>query len=264
MSRNQGAVSGETNARRRWAFRLTILVVLTAAFVTSFKAGSHGAFLFGFPPEFLFTAPLICDIVAGLATLVHGWARDDAPMRTLAATFVLVPMGLSWIANAADHLDRAQPVSTWPVLGQMAWIGAVILFAGLCPVAVASLLFFSTRFGEFERREAQAKVSRSETAQVSAEVEVNTEDEPEFVEPEPIPQRVLPPTTKTAPAEVEVNTEDEPTADAMDDELTELLRIEQAMAEHRVTRDIAEIMVREGVSRATAYRRRGGANASVA
>lgn len=256
---------GETPGRaRRWAFHLTILVVLTAAFVTSFKAGSHGAYLLGFPPEFLFTAPLICDIVAGLATLVHGWARDDEQMRTLATKFVMGPMVLSWAANSVDHLERAQPETTWPAAGQWAWIVAVIVFAGLCPVSVASLLFFSTKFREFERRttgqDVAVKSEITATTDETVAVSCNVEDEPEFVEPAPVVSRVA---AALPLAEIEPE-------DTLNDELDELLEIERVIAEEKakgytVRREIAEIMVREKVSRATAHRRRKDrANAALA
>lgn len=256
MTGSQGAVVSIADAgrvrsarTRRWAFHLTILVVLVAAFVTSFKGGSHGAYVLGFPPEFLFTAPLICDIVAGLATLVHGWARDDDEMRTWATTFVMIPMLLSWMANAVDHLGRAQPDPTWPVAGQWAWIVGVILFAGLCPVSVASLLFFATKFREFERRAAA-----SEGGHVPADVPDGGSDdalaELEFVEPEPriALHRAEPLAVEIAP-EVQVDAE---TVREIDE-----IEIHRVMRDTkpRVSYDVAEIMVRDGVSRATAYRR---------
>lgn len=259
---------GHQHRGRRWAFHLTILVVLTAAFGTSFKAGSHGAYLLGFPPEFLFTAPLICDIVAGLATLVHGWARDDTEMHRWATYFVIGPMGLSWAANAIDHLGRAQPDLSWPALGQWAWIAAVIVFAGLCPASVAGLLFFSTKFREFEQRSAWSQdgsrpqpvdASVDNAATKSDDAATTLDNEPEFVEPVAIPQRVAVPAAEPETGETAPETEP---AETLDAEFTELLKIEQLMAEERtragrpLARDIAEIMVRENVSRATAYRRR--------
>lgn len=233
-------------------------MVLVAAFVTSFKGGSHGAFVLGFPPEFLFTAPLICDIVAGLATLVHGWARDDDEMRTWATTFVMIPMALSWMANAVDHLGRAQPIPTWPAAGQWAWIAGIILFAGLCPVSVASLLFFATKFREFERRTVAPEATSQPEMPVAAVVET------------------------VVPASPAIETAPEPEVDAaLVDEINEIgqvhERADRAIDEieiHRVMRDtkprvsydVAEIMVRDGVSRATAYRRvkEGGRDAALA
>jgi hypothetical protein len=225
---------------RRLTVQVTILVILIAAFVTSFKSGSDGARILGFPPEFLFTAPLICDIVAGLATLVHGWARDDEPMRRLATWFVMGPMVLSWSANAVDHVGRAPVDPTWPPAGQCAWLAGVIVFSGLCPAAVAGLLFFSTKFTEFEQRQAERAV------EVPVE-ELAAEDEPEFVEPPPIL------TVRAAvnpPSEIEVD-------DELVDEINEI-EIERVMRDEKVPRDIAEIMIREDVSRATAYRRAKG------
>lgn len=225
---------------RRLTVQVTILAILIAAFVTSFKSGSDGARILGFPPEFLFTAPLICDIVAGLATLVHGWARDDEPMRRLATWFVMGPMVLSWSANAVDHVGRAPVDPIWPAAGQWAWLAGVIVFSGLCPAAVAGLLFFSTKFTEFEQRQAER------TVEVPVEG-LAAEDEPEFVEPPPLlPVRAA----VNPPSEIEVD-------DELVDEINEI-EIERVMRDEKVPRDIAEIMIREDVSRATAYRRAKG------
>jgi hypothetical protein len=225
---------------RRLTVQVTILAILIAAFVTSFKSGSDGARILGFPPEFLFTAPLICDIVAGLATLVHGWARDDEPMRWLATWFVMGPMMLSWSANAVDHVGRAPVDPAWPATGQWAWLAGVIVFSGLCPAAVAGLLFFSTKFTEFEQRQAER------APKVPVET-VAAEDEPEFVEPPPI---LAVRAAVNPPSEIEVD-------DELVDEINEI-EIERVMRDEKVPRDIAEIMIREDVSRATAYRRAKG------
>lgn len=251
---------GHQHRGRRWAFHLTILVVLTAAFGTSFKAGSHGAYLLGFPPEFLFTAPLICDIVAGLATLVHGWARDDTEMHRWATYFVIGPMGLSWAANAIDHLGRAQPDLSWPTLGQWAWIVAVIVFAGLCPASVAGLLFFSTKFREFEQRSAWSQDgSRPQPVDASVDDAATTlDDEPEFIEPVAIPQRVAMPA-----AELETATEvDDETVNEINEIETRIReeRIQALVDEWNCQRGVAEIAIDnpkpDGTlkSRATAYR----------
>lgn len=228
-------------------FQFTILAVLAAAFVTSFSSGSSGAEKLGFPPEFLFTPPLICDIVAGLATLVHGWARTDASMRRLAAAFVMAPMLLSWAANAVDHVARKPRNPVWSELGQNAWLAGVILFAGLCPVAVAALLYFGTKFAEFERRLTEQEMGDVVTSEVPT---IEAVDEPEFIEPQPIV------TVTTRVPEVEVD-------DELVDEINEI-EVAQVMRDEKVTRDIAEVMVRDGVSRATAYRRRGASNAALA
>lgn len=140
-----------------------MLVVLVIAFATSFESGRAGARLLGFPVEAVdgtghdFTAalPLVCDVVAGLATFVHGRVRTDPAMRALAARFVLVPMLLSWGANAIDHVHRAPAGVDWHPLGRASWIVAVIIGAGICPVAVAALLHFAAKFVEFEQREAE-------------------------------------------------------------------------------------------------------------
>ena len=147
-----------------------IFVVLGIAFVTSFSSGSSGAAILGYPAQVFSSVPLICDIVAALAMVVHGRVRDDKPMRRLAAWFVLVPMLLSWAANALDHLRRAPspgvevldpkaplpPVpSTW---SGWAWLSGVVIFAGLAPVAVAGLLHFMAKFVDYEQRPAAESV----------------------------------------------------------------------------------------------------------
>lgn len=143
-----------------------MLTVLATAFVTSFSSGSAGAGRLGFPPAFVAALPLVCDVVAGMATAIHGRVRRDPAMRRLAAWYVLVPMLLSWGANSVDHLFRATPTAVgWPVGGQWAWYAAVVLAAGICPVAVAALLHLSTRFVEFEQRQVErataARASRA-------------------------------------------------------------------------------------------------------
>jgi hypothetical protein len=134
-----------------------VLVVIAVAFVTSFNSGASGAESLGYAPEFRASLPLVCDVVAAVATFMHAIARGDRQMRRTATGFVLVPMLLSWGANAIDHVDRAEP-------GPWAWTAAVIGLAGLCPVAVAALLYLSTKFHEFEQR--QAKRLTPEAAQM--------------------------------------------------------------------------------------------------
>lgn len=173
MGMVRGVVSSAVAIPRyRW-IQLTILVVLVVAFVTSFQSGSEGARQSGYRAEFSASFPLICDVVAMLATVVHGWARHDATMRRLAALFVMGPMILSWAANAVDHLDNAHVTTLGATLGEKAWTLWVILAAGLCPVAVAALLYFATKFIEFEQRSATdpGDVSHSETAAVTAEID---------------------------------------------------------------------------------------------
>jgi hypothetical protein len=232
--------------RYRW-IQITILAVLIVAFVTSFQSGSEGAHQSGYRAEFSMSFPLICDVVAMLATVVHGWARHDAKMRRLAALFVMGPMILSWAANAVDHLANAHVTTFGATYGEKAWTLWVILAAGLCPVAVAALLYFATKFIEFEQRSAVPELV--ETPEISDEI------------PETAPVAVAPRPEISAP-----DPAPEPSAVEVDDELVSAIdeiEIQQAMDEHRVTRDIAEIMVRDRVSRATAYRRRGS-NASLA
>lgn len=139
--------------------QLAMLVVLVTAFVTSFKSGSDGAGRLGFPATFVAALPLVCDVVAGVATAIHGRVRRDKEMRRLAGWFVLVPMVLSWGANSVDHSYRAAHAAAgWVPAAQAAWFAAVVLGAGICPVAVAALLHLSTRFVEFEQRQvARAK-----------------------------------------------------------------------------------------------------------
>lgn len=130
-----------------------ILVVLAVAFVTSFQSGAIGAGRLGYPDTFQIALPLVCDVVAGVATAIHGRVRRDKPMRRLVSWFVLVPMALSWGANSVDHAYRASDAATgWPITARIAWFAGVVLAAGICPVAVAALLHLSTRFLEFEQR----------------------------------------------------------------------------------------------------------------
>lgn len=224
--------------RYRW-IQITILAVLVVAFVTSFQSGSEGAHQSGYRAEFSMSFPLICDVVAMLATVVHGWARHDAKMRRLAALFVMGPMILSWAANAVDHLANAHVTTFGTTYGEKAWTLWVILAAGLCPVAVAALLYFATKFIEFEQRVAVPVVDETpEIAEKPLVDAVVSAAEPDHAERESAPE--------TSTVEV-----DDELVSAIDE-----IEIQQAMDEHRVTRDIAEIMVRDRVSRATAYRRR--------
>lgn len=132
-----------------------ILVMLGVAFATSFQSGADGAGRLGYPPIFEAALPLVCDVVAGVATAIHGRVRQDPAMRRLVTWYVLVPMALSWGANSVDHAYRASTASThWSAAGQISWFSGVVLAAGICPVAVAALLFLNTRFLEFEQRQA--------------------------------------------------------------------------------------------------------------
>lgn len=143
-----------------------MLVVLAVAFVTSFESGSAGALRLGYPAGFTAALPLVCDVIAGVATFIHGRVRTDPPMRRLAAQFVLVPMLLSWGANSVDHVTRAPAGATWQPLAVTAWIAAVVVAAGICPVAVAALLHLSTKYVEFEQR--QTAVEPTQKARVAA------------------------------------------------------------------------------------------------
>lgn len=225
-----------------------IFVVLGIAFATSFSSGSSGAEILGYQLAFVASVPLICDIVAALAMVVHGRVRDDKPMRRLAAWFVLVPMVLSWAANALDHLRRAPADPHWADWARNGWIAGVIVFAGLAPVAVAGLLHFMAKFVEYEQR--AAKGSETDSLAVSAEIAVDVE--PEFVEPVPaIPALRVPTPASIAP---EVDPE-------MVREIDEI-EVHRVMRETkpRVSYEVAEIMVRDKCSRATAYRRVKGAD----
>lgn len=239
-------------------------MVLGIAFVTSFSSGSSGAEILGYPAQFVASVPLICDIVAALAAIVHGRVRNDPPMRRLAAWFVLVPMSLSWASQGLAHVFRAPrpgvlvaappdlPDGTpgspqWPTdiqwdLAQWTWITGVVIFAGLAPVAVAGLLHFMAKFVDYERRPAVGSVSESQAETVDTTPEI----EPEFVEPA---LRIPALTVPTVEAVPEVDAE---TVREIDE-----IEIHRVMRETkpRVSREVAEIMVRDGVSRATAYRR---------
>lgn len=133
---------------------MSMLVILAIAFTTSFQSGSDGAARLGFPDTFRPALPLVCDVIAGVATAIHGRVRKDKPMRRLASWFVLIPMLLSWGSNSIDHAYRAAPAAQgWGQWEQVSWFAAVVLAAGICPVAVAALLHLSTRFVEFEQRQ---------------------------------------------------------------------------------------------------------------
>lgn len=132
-----------------------VLVVLVIAFVTSFESGSKGAKTLGFPAGFEASLPIVCDVVAGVATFIHGRVRGDKPMRRLATQFVLGPMLLSWGANAINHASASPIGPGWSQWQATGWLAAVILAAGICPVAVAALLHLSTKYVEFEHRQAE-------------------------------------------------------------------------------------------------------------
>ena len=260
MNRIRGAVSSVANAPTYRFLQAGIFVVLGIAFATSFSSGSSGAEILGYQPAFVASVPLICDIVAALAMVVHGRVRDDRSMRRLAAWFVLVPMLLSWAANALDHLRRTPAQPYWSDWSQWAWIGGVVVFAGLAPVAVAGLLHFMARYVEFEKR--VAETAPTPDVRTQPELSQNSVDdamvaipaipgEPEFIEPAPrIPVLFAP---KPVAIETEVDAE---TVKEIDE-----IEIHRVMRDTkpRVSRDVAEIMVRDKVSRATAYRRAKGA-----
>lgn len=161
-----------------------MLVVLVIAFVTSFESGSAGAKRLGYPEGFVAALPLVCDVIAGLATFIHSRVRNDPKMRRLAAQFVLIPMLLSWGSNSVDHVNRA-PAGDWATAGVAAWTAAVILAAGICPVAVAALLHLSTKYVEHELRQNE-RASDSSGVEVSAPAPVAVPVEPPaaMVEPE--------------------------------------------------------------------------------
>lgn len=134
--------------------QLAMLVILGTAFVTSFKSGAEGAGRLGYDPSFTVSLPLVCDVIAGAATAIHGRVRKDKDMRRLAAWFVLVPMLLSWGSNSVDHAYRASAAADgWSPWARAAWFTGVVLAAGICPVAVAALLHLSTQYQEFEKRQ---------------------------------------------------------------------------------------------------------------
>lgn len=147
--------------------QLAMLVILGTAFVTSFKSGAEGAGRLGYDPSFTISLPMVCDVIAGAATAIHGRVRKDKDMRRLAAWFVLIPMLLSWGSNSVDHAYRAAAAADgWVPLARVAWYGGVILAAGICPVAVAGLLHLSTKYQEFEQR--QIKVPKPVAAKPTA------------------------------------------------------------------------------------------------
>lgn len=262
MSRIQGAISAVANAPTYRFLQAGIFVVLGIAFATSFSSGSSGARILGYQEQFVSAVPLICDIVAALAMVVHGRVRDDKPMRKLAAWFVLVPMLLSWAANALDHLLRAPAQPYWSVWAQRGWIAGVVIFAGLAPVAVAGLLHFMARYVEHQQRTTVGSGEEKRPETVVETVETAVESEPEFVEPPgeliarplfaelTLPTMVTEPAVaETAPAAVEVDAE---TIQEIDE-----IEIHRVMRDTkpRVSREVATVMVRDGCSRATAYRR---------
>ena len=160
-----------------------ILVVIAVSFTTSFKSGSAGAGLVGFDSSFLFALPLVLDVVAAMATVIHGRVRNDKEMRGLAAKFVLVPMLLSWGSNGIDHFQRAgHTADGWGQLAQWGWYAAVILGAGICPVAVAALLHLMAKYVEYEQRQ----VELAEVAKRKAEEKATAP------KPEPKPKPAAP------------------------------------------------------------------------
>jgi hypothetical protein len=215
-----------------------MLVVLCVAFVTSFESGSEGARTLGYPAGFEFSLPLVCDVVAGVATVIHSQVRNDAPMRRLAAQFVLGPMLLSWGANAVDHV-KAAPVDTgWPVEAQIAWIVGVVLAAGICPVAVAALLHLSTKYAEYKRRQVGAPVKQPVPAP-KAERPVTAPQ----LEPAPSPEPATEPAATQRPDDDDPGDDDPPpTVRGISDPKPWSAKAQQLMKD-------------EGVPRATAYRR---------
>lgn len=151
-----------------------MLVVLVIAFVTSFQSGSEGAKTLGFPTGFEAALPLVCDVVAGVATFIHGRVRGDAKMRRLAGQFVLIPMILSWAANSVDHVKNAPANPAWETWQQNFWVAGVILAAGICPVAVAALLHLSSKYVEFEQRQAEKADKAGQRQAEKAEKRTNT------------------------------------------------------------------------------------------
>lgn len=251
MDRIRVVVSSVANAPTYRFLQAGIFVVLGIAFATSFSSGSSGARILGYPDLFVSSVPLICDIVAALAMVVHGRVRDDRPMRRLAAWFVLVPMLLSWAANALDHLGRAPVVPQWDAEAQWAWIAGVVLFAGLAPVAVAGLLHFMARYVEHQQRTVAGSVEELSQGTVGETVRTTSEIEPEFVEPAPLVRAVAVPS-----AAVETVPEVDPETVAEIAEIDEI-EIHRVMRDTkpRVNREVAVVMVRDKCSRATAYRR---------
>lgn len=202
-----------------------VLVVIAIAFVTSFNSGASGALALGYAPEFKASLPLVCDVVAAVATFMHAIARDDRQMRRTATGFVLVPMLLSWGANAIDHVDRATD-------GPIGWTVAVVGLAGLCPVAVAALLYLSTKFREFEQRQA-AKTQPAAPRKQWGVADIDTKADGQVIErvveaPAPHPEPVDAP---------------EPTAKV------------HTIGDPKPWSARAQELVDEGVPRATAYRR---------
>ena len=233
--------------RYRW-IQLTILLVLVVAFVTSFSSGSEGAHRSGYREEFSSAFPLICDVVAMLATVMHGWARHDQQMRRVAVGFVMAPMLLSWVANAVDHLDNAGITAFGATEIEKVWTVWVVLAAGLCPVAVAALLYLAAKFVEFEKRQA---AKPQPAAPIPAEIEKIADDEPEFIEPRPVISSVAAPVAAALHAVPDVA----PAAAAETDFET---AVEEMLQAHRkpgmyISREVAEAMVRGNVKNRSAW-----------
>lgn len=166
----RGALAGMSTYR--W-LQVAVLVILVVAFITSFESGASGAAMLGYPEQFKRAFPLVVDVVAAVATIAHGRAPTPQ-LRRLAVVFVLVPMTLSWGANALDHWTRALPQlpAGWPI---QLWAAAVVLVAGVCPVAVAALLYFMGRYSDADRTTSRpaepavgAPAGKSERAQPDA------------------------------------------------------------------------------------------------
>lgn len=155
--------------------QLMILVVLAGAFVTSFKSGASGALKLGYPDEFKFAFPLVCDVVAATATVVHGQVNHDKQMRRICVWFAMVPMMLSWAANAIDHVYAAQAAARgWEQPAQIAWFTGVIVMAGVCPSAVAALLYLATKYTEYQERQNAKAAAKAEKKATGKDKRVDT------------------------------------------------------------------------------------------
>lgn len=252
-----------------------MLVVLVIAFVTSFESGSAGAKKLGYPEDFVSALPLVCDVIAGVATFIHSRVRGDAPMRRLAGQFVLVPMLLSWGANSVDHVNRAPAGPGWTSTETSAWIAAVVLAAGICPVAVAALLHLSTKYVDFELRQAaRAEQAAAEAAAATATstegAETSAVDEtvmeipgpttefwvrvPTETSPDPEPEQALsegldPASCPEPPEAPGPDDEPPPPADRQDPPRLTVAGTDTALNAR------ARELIDEGVPRSTAYRR---------
>lgn len=191
----------------------------------------------GFPPglAWTLTASVAVGAVAG-AIMWSAWGHGSQQRRTgvrlnvSCSTLCAGGVGLDHAVNATEHL---------------AWQAIAFLVGAFLPLLSTWLVHALAKVG------ATGIPAKTEPP---TKIATAVADEPEFIEPAPIARRVAQRGLEAIPNAPAVEVDAETVREIDEIEIHRVMRDTKP----RVNREVAEIMVRDGVSRATAYRRAKG------